>query len=44
MAWHLRGGASYTDILNMSVVERKEIQKLIEENLEITKKSGLPYF
>lgn len=44
MAWHMRGGASYVDILNMSLSERKQIQKLIEDNMEITKKSGLPYF
>jgi hypothetical protein len=28
----------------MSVSERKEINKLIESNLEVTKKSNLPYF
>jgi hypothetical protein len=44
MAWHMRGGVSYTDILNMSYAERKHIQKIIEDNMEITKKSGLPYF
>jgi hypothetical protein len=44
MAWHMRGGASYGDILNMSIDERKEIAKIIENNLEITKKSQLPYF
>jgi hypothetical protein len=43
-AWHMRGGASYEDILNMSNAERNNIGKLIEENLETTKKSGLPYF
>jgi hypothetical protein len=44
MAWHMRGGASYEDILNMSDSERREINKLIDNNLEITKKSQLPYF
>jgi hypothetical protein len=44
MAWHMRGGASYEDILNMSDSERREISKLIDNNLEITKKSQLPYF
>jgi hypothetical protein len=44
MAWSMRGGASYEDILNMSTDERKVISKLIEDNLETTKKSGLPYF
>jgi hypothetical protein len=44
MAWHMRGGASYEDILNMSTDERKSITKLMEDNYETTKKSGLPFF
>lgn len=44
MAWHMRGGASYEDILNMSIDERKAIASLIEENFDTTKKSGLPFF
>lgn len=44
MAWYMRGGISYNDVLNLSVTERKSISKLIEENMETTKKSGLPFF
>lgn len=44
MAWYMRGGASYEDILNMSEFERKAINQLIEDNLEVTKKSNLPFF
>lgn len=44
MAWHMRGGASYEDILNMSSTERQEINELIKHNMEVTKKSQLPYF
>lgn len=44
MAWNMRGGATYEDILNMSIGERMEINRLIGEHLEITKKSNLPYF
>lgn len=44
MAWYMRGGVSYEDVLNMSAEERKHISKLIEENLETTKKSGMPFF
>jgi hypothetical protein len=44
MSWYMRGGATYEDVLNMSSEERKVISKLIEENLETTKKSGLPFF
>ena len=44
LAWAMRGGATYTDVLNMSHTERKLISDITEKNLEITKKSGLPYF
>ena len=44
MAWNMRGGATYEDILNMSTLERQEIAKLIEEHMEITKKTQLPFF
>ena len=44
MAWHMRGGASYEDILNMSSDERSEIKKIIDNNMEVTKKSQLPFF
>jgi len=44
MAWHMRGGATYEDILNMSTDERNAISKLMEDNYETTKKSGLPFF
>lgn len=44
MSWHLRGGASYTDLLNMSNEEREIINNIIESHMETTKQSGLPYF
>jgi predicted RNA-binding protein Jag len=44
MAWYMRGSVSYTDILNMSPSERKAISSIIDDNLETTKKSGLPFF
>lgn len=44
MAWYMRGGATYEDILNMSDTERKAINSIIESNLEVTKKSQLPFF
>jgi len=44
MAWYMRGGASYEDILNMSSFERKTINEIIEANLEVTKQSNMPFF
>jgi|TARA_R110002124_G_scaffold78257_3_gene209050 hypothetical protein len=44
LAWYMRGGASYEDILNMSSSERTSINKLVEEHLETTKKTQMPFF
>jgi len=44
MSWYMRGGASYEDILNMSISERQAITKIIEDNLETTKNTKLPFF
>jgi hypothetical protein len=44
MAWYMRGGASYEDVLNMSDAERKSINEIIENNIEVTKQSQLPFF
>lgn len=44
MAWYMRGGATYEDILNMSAFERKSINEIIENNLEVTKSSQMPFF
>jgi hypothetical protein len=44
IAWNMRGGVSYEEAILMSSSEREMIIKLINENMEITKKSGLPYF
>ena len=40
----MRGGLSYDDALMLSADERKLISELIKDNLETTKKSGLPFF
>lgn len=44
MSWYMRGGVTYEDVLNMSAEEREEIKKIIDSNLDITKKSQLPFF
>lgn len=44
MAWFMRGGLSYDQAMSLGVSERKMISSIIKENLETTKKSGLPFF
>lgn len=43
MCWYMRG-LSYSEGMNMSMDERSIISDIIKENLETTKKSGLPFF
>ena len=44
MAWFMRGGLTYDQAMSLGVSERKMISSIIKENLETTKKSGLPFF
>lgn len=44
LTWYMRGGLSYTDALHLSYAERKIINDIVKENMETTKKSGLPFF
>ena len=44
MVWYMRGGLSYETALQLSVAERKIISEIINDNMETTKKSGLPFF
>ena len=44
LSWYMRGGCSYETILNMSAREINNLHKIVDENLELTKKSKLPFF
>ena len=44
MCWYMRGGLTYTEAMNLGHNERNIISVLIKENLETTKKSGMPFF
>jgi len=44
ISWYMRGGISYDDAMMLSTEDRKIIEKLIKENLDVTKKSGIPFF
>ena len=43
MCWYMRG-LSYSEGMNLTWEEREIIGEIIKENLETTKKSGLPFF
>ena len=44
LCWYMRGGLTYVEAMNLSHGEREIIGRLIKENLETTKKSGMPFF
>ena len=44
MSWFMRGGLTYDQAMALALSERDLIGELIKDNLETTKKSGLPFF
>jgi len=40
----MRGGVTYDEAMQMGQVDRNLINNIVKENLETTKKSGLPFF
>ena len=44
LCWYMRGGVTYDEAMQMSQSERDIIDDIIKDNLETTKKSGLPFF
>lgn len=44
LCWYMRGGVTYDEAMHMSQLERKIINEIVKDNLETTKKSGLPFF
>jgi hypothetical protein len=43
LCWYMRG-LSYTEAMHLSWDEREIIGEIIKDNLETTKKTGLPFF
>jgi acetamidase/formamidase len=44
LCWFMRGGLTYDEAYMLSSEERDLIGKIIDSNMETTKKSGLPFF
>ena len=44
LARYMRGGITYDQVMALSIDERNMISAIIKENMETTKKSGLPFF
>jgi hypothetical protein len=44
LSWYMRGGVTFNDLMNMSKKQVDNINEIIKDNLETTKKSNLPFF
>jgi hypothetical protein len=42
--WYMRGGLTYDEAMQMSTADRKIIAEIIKDNMDTTKKTGLPFF
>ena len=44
LCWYMRGGITYAEAMELGLQEREIISKIIKDNLETAKKSGMPFF
>jgi hypothetical protein len=44
LTWYMRGGLSFTEAYMLDYQDREIISKIVEENLEVAKESGMPFF
>jgi len=44
LCWYMRGAVTLTEGWDLSFEDRGIISDIIKENLETTKKSGMPFF
>jgi len=44
ICWHMRGGLTYEEGFMLSQQDRDIIGNIIKDNMETTKKSGMPFF
>jgi len=44
MCWYMRGSVSVDEAYTMSIEDREIIGKIIQENLETTKNTNLPFY
>lgn len=44
LCWYMRGGLTYEEASYLSLAERRIIRSIIDDNLETTKKTKLPFF
>jgi hypothetical protein len=44
ICWYMRGGITYDEAMALSYQERELVNNIVKNNMEVTQKSGLPFF
>ena len=44
LCWYMRGGITIDEVYFMCIEDREIAGELVKENLETTKKTGMPFF
>ena len=44
MCWYMRGGITYDEAMALGFQERELINDIVKNNMDVTQKSGLPFF
>lgn len=44
LCWYMRGGMTISEAYNLAADDLEVINNIIKDNMETTKKSGLPFF
>jgi hypothetical protein len=44
ICWFMRGGLSFSEAMEIGAQDRDLINSIIEENINTTKETGLPFF
>jgi len=44
ICWYMRGGVTYQEALALSPSDRDIVSRIVKDNLDVTKKTGQPFF
>lgn len=44
LCWYMRGGVSLNEMFELSFQDREIIGKIIQENIEVTNETKMPFF
>lgn len=44
ICWHMRGGISYQEAHMLTQDERDLVAKLVEEHMNVTQETGMPFY